>query len=71
MKERIKELYGEAVEYTSSQDDGTKNQLQMNHVCADKFAELIVLECMELSDKALQDGKWPGDVLEDHFGVER
>ena len=35
-----------------------------------KFAELIVRECMELGDKALQDGKWPGDVIEKHFGVE-
>ena len=34
-----------------------------------KFAELIVRECMELGDKALQDGKWPGDVIEKHFGV--
>ena len=34
-----------------------------------KFAELIVRECMELGDKALQDGKWPGDVLKEHFGV--
>ena len=36
----------------------------------EKFAELIVKECMELGDKALQDGKWPGDVLKEHFGVE-
>ena len=36
----------------------------------EKFAELIVRECMELGDKALQDGKWPGDVLKEHFGVE-
>lgn len=35
-----------------------------------KFAELIVRECMELGDKALQDGKWPGDVIEKHFGIE-
>ena len=36
----------------------------------EKFADLIVKECMELGDKALQDGKWPGDVLKEHFGVE-
>jgi hypothetical protein len=35
----------------------------------EKFAELIVRECMQLGDKALQDGKWPGDVLKEHFGV--
>lgn len=38
---------------------------------AEKFAELIIKECMELGDKALQDGKWPGDVLKEYFGVER
>ena len=36
----------------------------------EKFAEFIVRECMELGDKALQDGKWPGDVLKEHFGIE-
>ena len=36
----------------------------------ERFAELIVKECMELGDKALQDGKWPGDVLKEHFGIE-
>lgn len=34
-----------------------------------KFAELIIRECMELGDQALQDGKWPGDVLKKHFGI--
>ena len=34
-----------------------------------KLAELIINECMELGDKALQDGKWPGDVLKESFGV--
>ena len=36
---------------------------------AEKFVKLLVKECMKLGDKALQDGKWPGDVLKEHFGV--
>lgn len=40
-----------------------------NQKVLEKFAELIIRECMELGDKALQDGKWPGDVLKEHFGV--
>jgi hypothetical protein len=51
MNERIKELYDVAVEYTEAQDDGTRNQLQMNHVCANKFAELIVRKCAKLNKK--------------------
>ena len=46
MNERIKELFDKSVKYTASQDDGTKNQVMMNHICAEKFAELIVQECM-------------------------
>ena len=36
----------------------------------ENFAKLIVWECMELGDNALKDGKWPGDVIKKHFGVE-
>jgi hypothetical protein len=74
MNKRIKQLYDEAVNYTASQDDGTKNQLQMNHVCADKFAELIVKECMSITDKC---STGPGlhdlfadNIIAEHFGVE-
>ena len=84
MNERIKQLYDEAVNYTAAQDDGTKNQLQMNHICADKFAELIVKECYvhcggQLMDKPLAEahGLSYNDGVMDcaigllqHFGVE-
>lgn len=56
MNERIKELAKQAGFFAIDED--TEN-----------FAKLIVQECMELGDKALQDGKWPGDVLKEHFGV--
>ena len=65
MNERIKELAEQAGFYVAMFDPGNKD-----NEAIEKFAELIVRECMELGDKALQDGKWPGDVIEKHFGVE-
>jgi hypothetical protein len=65
MNERIKEIYGVATDYTMSCDDGTINQVKLNHICAEKFAELIILECalMCLEDKDSQ-------RIVKHFGVE-
>jgi hypothetical protein len=44
------------------------------HSISDEFilayTEFIIRECMKLGDKALQDGKWPGDIIKDHFGME-
>ena len=66
MNERMYELINQCFIGTT---DGKMSEL--NTVAnVEKFAELIVRECMELGDKALQDGKWPGDVIEKHFGIE-
>jgi hypothetical protein len=70
MNERIGKLVEKAEEwvcknYPDAMDDNDEFHAQTMH----KLAELIVRECMELGDKALQDGKWPGDVLKEHFGV--
>ena len=67
MNERIKELAEQCYETGPIGKDGWPEYSRVNE---EKFAELIVRECMELGDKALQDGKWPGDVLKKHFGVE-
>ena len=77
MNERIKELanhanawYPEGYPSPEGGDEAWKNLVIFEKEDLEKFAELIVKECMELGDKALQDGKWPGDVLKEHFGVE-
>ena len=67
MNERIRELKEQAMEWVPNMADPDTKIRLLN---VEKFAELIVKECMELGDKALQDGKWPGDVLREHFGVE-
>ncbi len=59
MNERVKELMLEAG-YAAPELAGRAN----------KLLDLILRECMALGDQALQDGKWPGDVLKEHFGVE-
>ncbi len=59
MNERIKELMKQSmVEY--------QFDMKFN---PEKFAELIVLECAELVDRAVSDGGVDGRVLKQHFGV--
>lgn len=35
-----------------------------------KFAELIVLECITIMKKHDYHGEWLGDKLKDHFGIQ-
>ena len=35
------------------------------------FAELIINQCIELSNEASEDGKLPSDVLTEYFGLEK
>ncbi len=60
MNERIKELAEQAGFDVYGWNE---NELE-------EFAVLIVKECIELGDKALRYGKWPGDVMGKHFGVD-
>jgi hypothetical protein len=36
----------------------------------EKFAELIVRECMSISSKAMTNDNWPPHMIAKHFGVE-
>jgi len=44
-------------------DDYTKQGIE-------KFAELIVLECMKVSNRSLSKYELPSDKIAEHFGVE-
>jgi hypothetical protein len=44
MNNQIRKLYNEAVQYTMA-NAGRKGQASCNRLCANKFAELIVVEC--------------------------
>ena len=66
MNERIKELYLHA--FPPSLNDSTIVQMS-----AEKFAELIVRECLLVTKKQYNDTlPWGGveDTIKEHFGVE-
>lgn len=68
MNERIKELYGLAVEHTESMDNGKRSQKVLNEICAEKFAELIIKECIMLLYE--DDGATHHEeLILEHFGV--
>ena len=71
MNERIKELAEQA-------DNFADNKIQMpgeyhpdwHDVRDEKFAELIVRECMKVSNLSLSKHELPSDKIAEHFGVE-
>ena len=71
MNERIRELAVQA-RVESSQWLGSKPAITITYDEFEKFAELIVMECMsiceELGDKGL-DGHYCADEIVKHFGV--
>ena len=78
MNERIKELALQAMTYVTHNPKA--NKLNSGDMFDEKFAELIVRECLAQVDKVdvmLEDDKektgvaWVGYAIEKHFGVEK
>jgi hypothetical protein len=76
MNERIEELAGQAFQFAADNADETgKGQLG---VFAEKFAELIMLECVDICMKNQFDGAEnhnngavsSAELIKEHFGVE-
>ena len=74
MNERIRELINEA---TSFKEGDTEGKYDIEVFDKEKFAELIVRECMEVAHPKLTDvGEWAAGMrlvqkrLKQHFGVE-
>jgi hypothetical protein len=68
MNERIKQLMIQATEYANEQ-----NELHgVGYVITfkEKFAELIVRECMNIVGDGTVDGEIYHDRIKQHFGVE-
>ena len=72
MNERIRELMRQATEYKSNGDDTESPVLN-----PEKFAELIVRECVQVAHPKLNDvGEWAAGMrlvqkrIKEHFGVE-
>jgi hypothetical protein len=79
MNERIRELDAQAVEYAVGVCDanGLCHYQEYLHVFKEKFAELIVRECVSIAHPKLNDvGEWAAGMrlvqkrLKEHFGVE-
>ena len=62
MNERIKELAGQAGCSIDGMGYGEGN--------VEKFAELIVQECANVSNQAEKQCQHPGTMIKKHFGVE-
>ena len=75
MNERIKELALQAMTYVTHNPKANKRN--SGDMFDEKFAELIVRECLDIAqDRAAFDGFPPNDVnhiideIKEHFGVE-
>jgi hypothetical protein len=62
MNELIKQF---VIQAGFSETYGLKEKERLN-----KFAELIVLECIKVMVKNDYHGEWLGEKIKDHFGVE-
>lgn len=67
MNERIREIAKQCYETGPIGKDGWPEYSRLNE---QKFAELLVLECAEVVDRAISDGGVDGGVVKEHFGVE-
>ena len=76
MNERIQELWNKAAESTAAFPSGQNNSWETQVNFMDKFAELIVRECMEVCKSRVGNSDYnTGRMhcvsdLKEHFGVE-
>ena len=81
MNERIEKLWNEAAEYSAAFPSGQNNSWETQVNFMEKFAELIVKECMNICKahpSRIVSNNWRADAvtpdivrrLEEHFGVE-
>jgi len=68
MNERIRELAGQALDQAVPETWSTLTSEQLGRF-QEKFAELIVRECVLIS-RTSSDGFSAGKRMEEHFGVE-
>jgi hypothetical protein len=67
--ERIKELSKQAWEWAEQQEYKDATQ-EFSDILEQKFAELIVRECADISNQAEKQCQHPGTMMKNHFGVE-
>lgn len=73
MNERINELFGQALDQAVPETWTTLNPAQLSRL-KEKFAELIVRECVDVARQADIDGcnigNYAWEKIKKHFGVE-
>jgi hypothetical protein len=73
MNERIWELKRQAMLFAQEKCDGQTTDMHGNlrsNIWTEKFAELIVRECADISNQAEKQCQHPGTQILKHFGVE-
>jgi hypothetical protein len=75
MNGRIRELAEQAwidtkEEFDSIVDDSGSINFTFAHAYDQKFAELIVRECVEVANKTVIGSDFVGNAIRNHFGVE-
>ena len=70
MNERIEKLWDEAADSIAAIPNGRNNFWETQENFMEKFAELIVRECAEVSNQAEKQCQHPGTMIKQHFGVE-
>jgi hypothetical protein len=70
MNERIKQLWNQAAESTAAYTSGQNNSWETQVNFMDKFAELIVRECITVVDECNLVDDDPIANIKEHFGVE-
>ena len=68
MNERIKELWSQAGGHYNGGNQHTWPEYTITD--PEKFAELIVRECADVSNQAEKQCQHPGTMIKKHFGVE-
>jgi len=73
MNERIDELFGQTMDQVVPETWTTLTHAQLL-IVKDKFAELLVRECMKAADEGMAQVtmrvEWPSYHIKKHFGVE-
>ena len=73
MNERIEKLFGQALDQAVPETWTMLTPAQLSKL-KDKFAELIVRECMKAADEGMAQVtmkvEWPSYHIKKHFGVE-
>lgn len=75
MNKRIKELAEQVEKWirTTNFEGMPEDEMTYDEIFQKKFAQLIIWECVEVANNHFESKEpgYPGDKIEEHFGVEK